>query len=246
MITILSPAKNLRSFRPEGISVSTPVFQRQAEELAGKIQKLSSWELERAMKISPALAFQTYAAYQDFFSSGEDSLIPALAGYHGLQYQNLGAQDFQLEDWEYAQEHLRILSGFYGILRPLDGIRPYRLEMQARLPDPPNLYGYWGESLYRELFRSGQTVLNAASEEYAKAVRPYLRTGDRMVTCSFLSSGKKGMRTPATLAKMARGRLARYSILNRIDSPEGLRGFQWNGFSYQPGLSSETVMAFVQ
>ena len=202
-------------------------------------------KLKSRLKINPQLAMKAFSDFQEFESPGGES--PALLSYHGLAYQNLEAESLGLEDFAFAGGSLRILSAFYGVLRPGDAIKPYRLEFQCGFqPGGKSLYHFWGDSIYRELFRNGDTVINLASREYSKTVSPFLKTGDRMITCDFLTFRRGKLITLAALAKMARGRMARFLIDNRIREPEGLREFSWEGYEFSPEHSDGENFRFVQ
>ncbi len=245
MLLILSPAKNMQVSTLEGLSLSRPRFPAQTGQLAEALRVLSPWQLERPMSINPDLAFKAFTAFQSFDLDAEGTA--ALLAYHGLQYRNLDPQSFSLADFAFANEHLRLLSAFYGVLRPADGILPYRLEFLCKLKfDGRNLYQFWGDLFYRDLFSSGQTVVNLASAEYSRTVQPYLTPRDRFLTCNFLVMKRGKPRMLATAAKMARGQMARYLVKERIDQPEGLKGFCWNGYAFVPHLSDESTYTFLQ
>ena len=248
MRLILSPAKNTRSARAEGLDLTVPPFREKTEGLAEAVRSYSAWELESLMKINPELAMKAYLDYQAFCFDGPGS--PALLAYHGLAFRYLDAQSLSREELLFAQEHVRVLSAFYGVLRPLDEIMPYRLEFLCRLKmDGKDLYHYWADGIYRALFDglADRTVINLCSAEYAKAVEPHLTAADRFVTCSFLSRGKNGkLQTRATAAKMARGRMVRFAVQNRIDSPEELWAFDWEDYAFCQELSTENNYVFLQ
>lgn len=248
MRLILSPAKNMRPIRPQGLSLTVPSFREKTEELLETLRAYSAWELESLMKINPELAMKAFVDFRDFCFDGPGS--PALLAYHGLAFRYLDAQSFSKEELLFAQEHVRVLSAFYGALRPLDEIMPYRLEFLCKLKmNGKDLYHYWGDAMYRALFDglSDRTVVNLCSAEYAKAIEPYLKEGDRFVTCSFLSRGKNGkLQTRATMAKMARGSMVRFAVQNRIDSPEELWAFDWEDHAYCQELSTENNYVFLQ
>lgn len=245
MVVILSPAKNMTVSRLEGVPLSRPRFLERTEELARELKTLSPWQLESLMGINPQLALGAFEGFQEFSPEGEGS--PALLAYHGLQYQNMGPGDFTPEEWAFAQKRVRILSAFYGVLKPLDGIQPYRLEFQCRFrPGGKTLYAYWGDTLYRELFSAGEPVMDLASKEYSKGVSKYLKPGDRMIVCDFLVRRKGRLTTLATYAKMARGQMVRWMVQQRVDRPEGLQEFTWEGYRFQPTLSSGERYVFVR
>ena len=170
--------------------------------------------------------------------------VPAILAYDGLAYKYLEAETLTAAELRFAQDSLRLFSAFYGPLRPLDAIRPYRLELAHRL-DGRSLYEFWGRAFYDDLFGAGEAVVNLASNEYSKAVRRYLQTGDRMVTCEFLTYRKGKLRCLPTMAKMARGRMTRYILQHRIESPEQLTLFDWNDFRYEQSLSDNQTLTFI-
>ncbi len=245
MIAIVSPAKNMRTASLKGLELTRPALLEKTRQLLPMLRALEPWELESRLKINPQLAMKAFSDFQEFESPGGES--PALLSYHGLAYQNLEAESLGLEDFAFAGGSLRILSAFYGVLRPGDAIKPYRLEFQCGFqPGGKSLYHFWGDSIYRELFRNGDTVINLASREYSKTVSPFLKTGDRMITCDFLTFRRGKLITLAALAKMARGRMARFLIDNRIREPEGLREFSWEGYEFSPEHSDGENFRFVQ
>ena len=245
VIAILSPAKNMRPAGLKGIALTQPALLERTKQLLPLLQAMEPWELESKLKINPQLAMKAFADFQEFGAPGGESA--ALLSYRGLAYQNLDAQSLSSAEFAFAGEHIRILSAFYGVLRPGDAIKPYRLEFQCKFqPGGKSLYHFWGDSIYRELYSSGDAVVNLASKEYSKAVSAFLRPGDRFVTCDFLTFRRGKLITLAALAKMARGRMARYLIDHRIQEPEGLRGFSWEGYQFSPALSDESNFRFVQ
>ncbi|WP_343252538.1 peroxide stress protein YaaA [Ligaoa zhengdingensis] len=245
MIAIISPAKNMVQAQADGVYPSRPQYRAQTARLHQILKEYTPWQLETLMNINPQLAFGAFAAYQAFDPDLPGS--PALLAYRGLQYQNIAALDFTPDDFAFADRHLRIVSAFYGLLRPSDGILPYRLELQCKLRvDGESLYSFWGDRLCRDLFAPGETVINLASGEYSRAFLPHLREGDRMITCDFLVPTRDRLRMLPTAAKTARGQMARYLVKNRIDDPEALKQFCWGGYRFLPRLSSPSKFTFVQ
>lgn len=242
MLLILSPAKNMRAPARKAPFVTSPRFSEQTGALFERLRGLAPYELESLLHTSPALALR---ACQDFAAWEPAGGAPALLCYDGLAYRNLDADTLSDEDLRFAQEHLRILSAFYGVLRPLDAIRPYRLEM-AHKPGGASLYDFWGDTLARDLFAGGGPVVNLASKEYSRAVSGYLAPGAPFITCDFLTYRRGKLQTLATAAKMARGRMARFALENRIDRVDGLLEFSWEGFAFEPALSDGARLAFVR
>ena len=184
MKLLISPAKKMREedFLPPQ---TVPEFAGRAGELLALLQKLPYAELKKLLACNDGIARLNFERYRAM--KLEEARTPALLAYDGIQFQYMAPQLFTEPQFAYVDEHLRILSGFYGLLRPFDGVAPYRLEMQARLRAEPyqNLYEFWGDSLTAALERESSVIVNLASEEYAKAVRPHLGGNTRFYTCVF-------------------------------------------------------------
>ena len=174
------------------------------------------------------------------------ALTPALISYEGIQYQYMAPEVFSKEAWKYVQEHLRILSGFYGVLKPLDGVTPYRLEMQAKagVGGAKDLYGFWKDKLYKEVRGSGEAIVNLASKEYSKCIERYLTEEDMYITCIFGEEKDGKIIQKGTKAKMARGEMVRFLAENKIEEPEGMKTFNRLGYRYREKLSSDREYIF--
>ncbi|MCH1949223.1 peroxide stress protein YaaA [Enterocloster sp. OA13] len=258
MNIIISPAKKMNVREDELDPVNLPCFLSKAETLKEYIRSLSLEQARTLWACNEAIAGLNYERFQTMDLTGR--LSPALLSYEGIQYQYMAPGVFETRHWDYVQKHLRILSGFYGILRPLDGIVPYRLEMQAKVKLPPeragqeeitSLYGYWGDLLYRELVREDKVVVNLASKEYSKAIEPFLTPDITYLTCVFgvLETDKEGrpkVKVKATEAKMARGEMVRFMAEHQVESPEELKGFDGLGYCYHGELSGETEYVFLK
>lgn len=245
MKIIISPAKKMNvdtdTYRVSGL----PVLLNDTKLLMEEIRKLTFPEAQALWKCNDKLAELNYRRFQEM--DLERCLTPAVLTYEGLQYQHMTPEIFTEKALTYVEEHLRILSGFYGILRPFDGVTPYRLEMQTKLSvnGKKDLYDFWGDRLYRELKSEDGLIVNLASKEYSKAVEKYLTPEERFITVAFgeLKNGK--VRQKATLAKMARGEMVRFMAENNIREPEGIKAFQELGFSYREDLSDKKKFVFV-
>ena len=242
MITILSPAKRM-AFDIGPVTQSEPQFLIQARELAGYLRNYEPGPLADVLKTSAALATQAFMDYQDMDMSAPGTA--ALFAYRGLVFSALDADSFNQGQLDFAQAHLRILSGFYGLLRPLDGIHPYRLEMGHSLPEAGgSLYNYWGDRIARALFAEEDTVLNLASVEYAKAVLPYTPAGGRVITCEFYRMHRGRWKIITTDAKRTRGLMARWILQEAIDRPEDITGFTLEGCRFDRERSEPTIYRF--
>ncbi len=155
---------------------------------------------------------------------------------------------FESVELQYIEEHLRILSGFYGVLRPFDGVTPYRLEMQAKLEGPKfrNLYEFWGNRLAKQLFTESKCIINLASKEYSKCIEPYLNKNIRFITCIFGEWKDGKIIEKGTQVKIARGEMVRYMAENQIIEPEKLKGFDRLGYQFSEVLSNDTSYIFIK
>lgn len=249
MLAVLSPAKKL-NFDPlaDGFSESFPEFQEDANTLAGVARKLSVSDLRNLMKISEDLATLNKDRFAAFSSVSDDrNSKQAAFAFAGDTYTGLLAESLDAGDMDYAQDHLRILSGLYGALKPLDRIQPYRLEMGSRLKNKagPTLYAYWGDRVGTALDKaSNGVVVNCASTEYFKATGKNMVS--RVITPAFKEERADGLKMIGFFAKKARGSMARYMIQNRIQNPEDLKDFNLDGYKYQPKLSSDNDMVFTR
>lgn len=249
MLTVLSPAKKLNfDPLPEDFAQSLPEFQADANRLAKVARNLSTHDLRNLMHISEDLAalnrerFAAFAPVSDTHNSKQAAWAFAGDTYTGLQIKS-----FREADINYAQDHLRILSGLYGVLRPLDRIQPYRLEMGSRLQTEKGttLYEYWEDRLGKALdAAAGGVIINCASTEYFKAAGKHMRA--RIITPAFKEERLEGLKMISFFAKKARGAMARFIIQNRVDQPEGLKDFDFEGYRFHPKLSCETTFVFTR
>ena len=153
---------------------------------------------------------------------------------------------FEIQQFEYLQDHLRILSAFYGILKPLDGVTPYRLEMQAKaeIEETTNLYDYWGDRLYHSVIDDSRIIINLASKEYSKCIEKYLTPQDRYITIVFCELSGDKLVTKGTYAKMARGEMVRFMAENSIENLVEIQKFDRFGYSFRSDLSSDSEYVF--
>ena len=246
MKIIISPAKQMGEEREFLAPRGRPLYESRAAELAAYLRSLPYPELRRLLACNEALARAAYETYQTMELQRADT--PALLAYRGIQYQYMAPQVFEETYFDYVQEHLRILSGLYGILRPLDAVMPYRLEMQAKVRFGPwrDLYHFWGDSLYRALTDDGdRVILNLASREYSRAVEPWLTGADTFVTCTFGELQGEKVIEKGVYVKMARGEMVRWMAEHAVERLEDLRQFDRLGFSYCPDRSRPERLVFL-
>jgi uncharacterized protein len=250
MLIVISPAKRL-DWAARDMEMTQPRFQAEARALAQTVRALSEVELADLMDLSPSLARLNVERFQRF-EQDHDDLRPAALAFAGDTYQGLEAASLDADDLRFAQDRLRILSGLYGVLRPLDAIQPYRLEMGSRLATEkgPNLYAYWGDRLARALNEQAAelgtgTLINCASVEYFSAVDP-AALAVRVITPQFLEDKPGGPKIVSFHAKKARGAMARFVIERRLTDPAAILDFDLGGYAYAPDLSTPDKPAFLR
>jgi cytoplasmic iron level regulating protein YaaA (DUF328/UPF0246 family) len=254
MLIVISPAKKMDMQAGQAVAGATqPELLGEAEHLAGIMRGKDSFELAELMGISMKLADLNAGRFRSFSTPfTPDNARPALLAFRGDVYRGLDADALDADALTFAQAHLRILSGLYGVLRPLDLIQPYRLEMGTKLASERgrDLYAFWGdaitEALNRALAAQGDDVLvNLASNEYFSAIRPD-RLAGRIVTPVFKERKGGSHRIVGLFAKRARGLMTRFIIDERIDDPEALKGFDREGYAFSPSLSDGDTWVFTR
>ena len=243
MKIIISPAKKMKM--EECISPShKPLFLYKTEEILSYLLSLSSEEKAKVWKLKGKLLLENLERLREIDLSLPGS--PALFSYDGIQYTYMSPSSFTDDMLLYVEERLRIVSGFYGLLRPLDGVVPYRLEMESKINinNKGDLYEFWGDTLSRELEKNENLIINLASEEYSKAIIPHLKDSVRVITPVFLEETGDSYVTKGVYAKMARGEMVRFLSENNIEDEEGIKEFSIRGYKYNPSLSSPERFAF--
>lgn len=251
MLFVLSPAKTLDFQTPCHKEASYPKFQKEALELIGVLKEKSPEDIQNLMNLSENLAELNTNRYQKFAKAKNNKRAKqAVYAFKGDVYLGLEAEELSDEDLLYAQEHLRILSGLYGILKPLDLIQPYRLEMGTRLAfdDFRGLYAYWADKLSKELNKqskklANKTLVNLASLEYFKAV-DLKALKMNVIDVEFLENKNGQYKIISFFAKKARGLMAQYIVKNRTESVEDLQGFDYEGYYYDAAASSKSKLIF--
>ena len=262
MKIIISPAKRMEECGDLFEPGAPAVFLERTKLLLTILKGKSEGELKELFGANERITHENFLRY-----AGMDldrAQTPALLSYVGIQYQYMAPKLFSYEEWKYAKKHVRILSGFYGLLKPDTPVVPYRLEMQAKLAagGAKNLYVFWGGSLSGELEREEKelergeereeereetgVILNLASAEYSRAAEPYLSPKTRFVSCVFGSLKDGKVKVKATEAKMARGEMVRYLAQNQVKTIKEVREFRALGFSFDAGRSRGDCLVFVK
>ena len=210
------------------------------------IRALSYAEAKKLWMCNDKIAEENYERFRNM--DLVQNLTPALLAYDGIQYTYMAPLVFEDSQYDYVQENLRILSGFYGVLKPMDGVTPYRLEMQAKaaVDGRKDLYDYWGDRLYQEVIDESRTVINLASKEYSKCIEKYLHPEDRYITCVFGEFENGKIVQKGVYAKMARGEMVRFMAENKVTDPEEMKEFNWSGYSFRECLSTGENYIFIR
>ena len=223
-----------------------PVFMKDTIRIMEWIRTLKLEEAKSLWRCNDRLAAQNFERFRDM--NLERRLTPAILSYEGIQYQYMAPAVFEDRMLDYVQKNLRILSGFYGVLKPMDGVTAYRLEMQAKtvIDGKKGLYDFWEEKLYHEVADDSHVIINLASKEYSKCIEAYLSPKDKFITCIFgeLEEGKifqKGV-----YVKMARGEMVRFMAENNIREPEAMKEFSGLGYRFREDLSTDQNYIFIK
>ena len=253
MHIILSPAKTMAGTSkikaPDG---TMPRFNQEAIEVALHMAQYPADELGKLLKLSPKLALESYSRFQNFHSA-EEKPLQAILAYTGVVFKHINPKDFSEADFRFAQDHLRFVSICYGLLRPLDLIKPYRMEYDVKLPElgEGNMYAYWRtrqtEPLIEEVKADDNLLVNLASMDIQPAFDwKKVEQSVRIVTPDFKVWKNGKAETIVIYAKMARGQMTRHIIKNRITNPEELKTFTWEGFHFREELSEMDRWVFLQ
>ncbi len=223
-----------------------PLFIEEAEVLSKYLKRLTYDQLKTIWNTSDNIAKNNFDIIKkmDLY----ENLTPAILGYEGLQYQYIRPEVFTYNELDYIEDHLRILSGFYGVLKPFDGIVRYRLEMQSKilLGDYESLYDYWAEKIAKSIFKESKCIVNLASKEYSKCISKYLTKEIKLINCVFgeIIGGK--VIEKGTLAKMARGEMVRFMAENNICKVEEIKKFNRLDYTYKEDLSDNNNFIFIK
>lgn len=245
MKIIISPAKKMNVDNDSLVHQELPVFLSQTEKLCTKLQSMSYDELKKLWKCNDKIATLNVERLKHM--DLRKNPTPAILSYEGIQYQYMAPGVFTDDEFKYVQDHLRILSGFYGVLRPFDGVIPYRLEMQAKLSvgDAKDLYSFWGDSIANYLFAETDCIINLASKEYSVCISKHLPDSVRFITCIFGEWKDGKIIEKGTICKMARGEMVRFMAENQINDPEKIKAFTRLNYLYSAEHSNKDTFVFL-
>ncbi|MBE5844956.1 MAG: peroxide stress protein YaaA [Butyrivibrio sp.] len=244
MRIILSPAKKMNVDTDKLEYKELPVFIKQTEQILDWLRKQSYANLQKLWGCNEKITEQNYKRIEDM--DLYNRLTPAILSYEGIAFQYMAPAVFGDSSFDYVQEHLRILSGFYGVLKPMDGVTPYRLEMQAKagIDGSKDLYDLWSFRLYDEVRDETGIIINLASKEYSKCIEKYLKPNDTYITVNFCEKSGDKLVTKGTYAKMARGEMVRFMAENMIEDPADIKKFNRLGYVYRDDLSNDAEIVF--
>lgn len=244
MKIILSPAKKMNVNLDILEYTRLPEFLEQTEEILAWLKSKTHEELQKLWGCNDKIARQNFERLAHM--NLRKQLTPAVLSYEGIAYQYMAPAVFEGDHFDYIQDHLRILSAFYGVLRPLDGVTPYRLEMQAKasIGGQKDLYAFWGRRLYDAVIDESRIIINLASREYYKCIEKYLTNEDRFIMITFCEKSQDKLVTKGTYAKMARGEMLRFMAENKIEDPVQIQRFDRLGYVFRDSLSSEMEYVF--
>lgn len=252
MKIVISPAKSLNfESKAPTQEFSQPIFLKEADRLNKILKKKSARSLSKLMSVSPALGQLNYERNQSWELPFDiNNAKQAVYAFSGEVYRGLDADSIPLEDLNFLQEHLRILSGQYGILKPLDLMQPYRLEMGTKLKVgvKPNLYKFWGDKITKTLnseLEEGELFVNLASNEYFKVLQAK-NLKVPVITPVFKDYKNGEYKIIMTFAKLARGLMVRYIVDHKVTTLEGVKGFNYNGYRFDENLSTDTELVFTR
>ena len=253
MIILLSPAKSLQDTPTLSLKTTQIRLKKETAEIAQRLGELPLHELKKLMKLSDTLASLNYGRYQDFSSKfTKKNALPAGFTFSGAVFQGLDLASLSKDQIIFAQAHLRILSGLYGALRPLDLIQPYRLEMgtKLQLAEHKNLYSFWGDKITKLINKdlkevNANTIINLASKEYFKSIIPSQLNG-RLLTIDFREERDGKFKFITFNAKKARGLMTRYILQNKIQNPEELKYFLGDNYTFNVNLSKNDHWVFTR
>lgn len=244
MKIIISPAKNMRNDISFSQKLDTPIFINKTSEIFNILKELSKDELTKLWKCNSKMVNELYDKLHK--ANLSSNLTPAIFTYDGLVYKNINPSSFDDAQINYINNNLRIISGFYGVLRPFDGIIKYRLEMQSKLKINGfnNLYDYWSDSIYKEIIDKSHLIINLASKEYSKCIESYLTKEDKFITIAFMEKVNDKFISKNTYSKIARGLMVNYLVKNNIINIEDIKNFNADGYKFNDELSTDSLFVF--
>ncbi len=246
MIAIISPSLTMKNCSDDFFNLTLPSQIDMSKKIVEEIRKLSLEDLEKILCVNSKVGKLNFERYENL--KFDEFGSPAILSYTGTAYKNIKPSIFNEEEIKFCSEHVRILSGLYGVLKPYDSIYEYRLELKTRINILGNedLYKYFGDSMYKNLVNCDRKIVNLCSSEYSKAIIPYLSHEDEFLTCSFKINKNGILKSISTDAKASRGSMINFIVKNKINDFESLKNFNDNGYTFDERLSNSTEYVFVK
>ena len=245
MKIIISPAKKMNTDSDTFHCCSLPLYIEKSNQLKKILSQMTYEQLKKLWSCNDNIASLNFERLK--IMDLENASTPAIFSYDGIQYKHIAPNVFTYDELEYIQEHVVILSGFYGMLRPFDSVVPYRLEMQASLKTDSfsSLYDFWGDLIAKHISSETETIINLASKEYSKIVSDHLPENIQFITCSFGELKDEKLIEKGTLCKMARGEMVRFMAENSIENVEKIKDFNRLNYKFSPEKSTKSNYIFI-
>lgn len=246
MKIIITPAKRMNQEIDYFEVINKPIYIKESEIILNKLKTLTLNEVKRLLKCNDKIAKEAYDNYQAM--NLNHNLIPAMFAYKGIQYEQMAPHILSDDDYQFAKRYLRILSGFYGILRPFDGVVPYRLELNDKLEVDGyhSLYEFWSDKIYLELIKEDKEILDLGAKQYTRIIKKYLTDDVKYVKCYFMEKKANGYQEVGVYVKKARGQMTRYLIKNKVNCFEQVKNFNELGYIFNEEMSNEQNYIFVR
>lgn len=246
MKIVITPAKRMYQEIDYFDALSKPIYIKESEIILNKLKTLTVNEVKKLLKCNDKIAKEAYDNYQSM--NLNNNLVPAMFAYKGVQYEQMAPHILTDEDYMFAKKHLRILSGFYGVLRPFDGVVPYRLELNDKLvvDEYCSLYEFWGNKIYQELIKDDKEILDLGAKQYTRIIKKYLTNDIRYVKCYFMEKRSDGYQEIGVYVKKARGQMTRYLIENKVNCFDQVKNFNESGYVFNEQMSNEQNYVFVR
>lgn len=246
MKIIITPAKKVRREVDYFAAEGEPVLLKETQIILAALRKLDVEQLQKVLKCSLSIAQKAYTSYQN--TDLHTHQVPALFAYQGIQFDHLAADIFSDEEYQYIKKHIVILSGFYGILKPFDGIVPYRLELNnsLKIGSYKNLYQFWGKKIYDQLVCDDHCLLDLGAKQYSRMIQKYLDDHIQYVQCRFKERIQGELVERGVYVKIARGEMIRYIISHQITDFESVKSFSMLGYRFAADLSSKREYIFIR